>query len=99
MAELYYFYLLALMEAASPDLEKQDFFVVVFVNREYSGQQEPYSQKCPIFLLQKIKEYSEINGNVLFIVCSNVHYSFFEFISRTSRFVFELGAVIVYSRN
>ncbi|MDP5201566.1 hypothetical protein [Flavobacterium sp. DG2-3] len=31
---------LALMEAASPDLEKQDFLVVVFVNREYSGQQE-----------------------------------------------------------
>jgi hypothetical protein len=55
MAELYYFYLLALMEAASPDLEKQDFFVVVFVNREYSGQQEPYSQKCLIFLLQKNK--------------------------------------------
>jgi hypothetical protein len=28
------------MEAASPDLEKQGFFAVVFVNREYSGQQE-----------------------------------------------------------
>jgi hypothetical protein len=26
------------MEAASPDLEKQGFFAVVFVNREYSGQ-------------------------------------------------------------
>jgi hypothetical protein len=44
------------MEAAFPDLEKQDFFVVVFVNREYSGQQESYSQNCPIFLLQKNKE-------------------------------------------
>jgi len=31
------------MEAASPDLEKQGFFAVVFVNREYSGQQEPIS--------------------------------------------------------
>ncbi len=26
------------MEAASPDLEKQGIFAVVFVNREYSGQ-------------------------------------------------------------
>ncbi|MDX6183722.1 hypothetical protein SGQ44_16245 [Flavobacterium sp. Fl-77] len=31
---------LALMGAASPDLEKQGFLAVVFVNREYSGQQE-----------------------------------------------------------
>jgi hypothetical protein len=31
---------LALMGAASPDLEKQGFFAVVFVNREYSIQQE-----------------------------------------------------------
>jgi hypothetical protein len=31
---------LALMEAASPDLEKQGFFAVVFVDREYSVQQE-----------------------------------------------------------
>ena len=31
---------IALMGAASPDLEKQGFFAVVFVNREYSGQQE-----------------------------------------------------------
>jgi len=28
------------MEAASPDLEKQGFFAVVFVHREYSGQQD-----------------------------------------------------------
>jgi hypothetical protein len=28
---------LALIEAASPDLEKQGFLTVVFVNREYSG--------------------------------------------------------------
>ena len=28
------------MEAASPDLEKKGFFAVVFVNREYSEQQE-----------------------------------------------------------
>jgi len=26
------------MEAASPDLEKQGFLAVVFVNQEYSGQ-------------------------------------------------------------
>ncbi|WP_369765814.1 hypothetical protein [Flavobacterium sp. WC2429] len=32
---------LALMGAASPDLEKQGFFqAVVFIYREYSGQQE-----------------------------------------------------------
>ncbi|WP_338840014.1 hypothetical protein [Flavobacterium ginsenosidimutans] len=36
---------LALMGAASPDLEKQGSLAVVFVYREYSGQQElaPYS--------------------------------------------------------
>jgi len=38
------------MEAASPDLEKQGFFAVVFVNREYSGQQESISpNKTPSF--------------------------------------------------
>ena len=38
------------MEAASPDLEKQGFFAVVFVNREYSGQQESISpDKAPSF--------------------------------------------------
>jgi hypothetical protein len=26
------------MEMASPDLEKQGFFAVVFVNQEYNGQ-------------------------------------------------------------
>jgi len=31
---------LALMDAASPDLEKQGFLAIVFVYREYSGQQE-----------------------------------------------------------
>jgi hypothetical protein len=31
---------IALMETASPDVEKQGFFAVVFVNREYSGQQD-----------------------------------------------------------
>ncbi|WP_281866129.1 hypothetical protein [Flavobacterium sp. GSB-24] len=36
---------LTLMGVASPDLEKQGFLAVVFVYREYSGQQEsaPYS--------------------------------------------------------
>jgi hypothetical protein len=28
------------MGAASPDLEKQGFLAVVFIHREYSGQQE-----------------------------------------------------------
>ncbi|HKO77598.1 MAG TPA: hypothetical protein VJU52_10285 [Flavobacterium sp.] len=35
------------MEAASPDLEKQGFFAVVFVNREKSGQQEQCSPTKP----------------------------------------------------
>jgi hypothetical protein len=39
------------MEATSPDIEKQGFFAVVFVNREYSGQQELYLLKKPNFLL------------------------------------------------
>jgi hypothetical protein len=30
------------MGTASPDLEKQGFLAVVFVNREYSGQQEQW---------------------------------------------------------
>jgi hypothetical protein len=29
------------MEMASPDLEKQGFLAVVFVNREYNGQPDP----------------------------------------------------------
>jgi len=38
------------MEMASPDLEKQGFFAVVFVNREYSGQQEPiFTEKAYCF--------------------------------------------------
>ncbi|UWY27764.1 hypothetical protein N4T20_18815 [Flavobacterium sp. TR2] len=32
---------LALIGAASPDLEKQDFLAVVFVYRDYSGQAVP----------------------------------------------------------
>ena len=31
---------LALMEAASPDLEKQGFCAVVFIDREYSAQRD-----------------------------------------------------------
>jgi hypothetical protein len=30
------------MEAVSPDLEKQGFLAVVFVNREFSGQPDPW---------------------------------------------------------
>ncbi|WP_281226402.1 hypothetical protein [Flavobacterium aquiphilum] len=48
------------MEAASPDLEKQGFFAVVFINREYSGQQDKapknYHQSTknhPDFALEK----------------------------------------------
>ncbi|WP_157801955.1 hypothetical protein [Flavobacterium sp. 1] len=40
---------LALMEAASPDLEKQGFFAAVILNREYSGQQESYFLKSLLF--------------------------------------------------
>jgi hypothetical protein len=36
------FWLLAPIEAVSPDLEKQGFFAVVFVYREYSGKREQY---------------------------------------------------------
>ncbi|QZK89118.1 hypothetical protein K5V07_00870 [Flavobacterium sp. CHNK8] len=32
--------LVAPMEAASPDLEKQGFFAVVFIYREYSAQRD-----------------------------------------------------------
>jgi hypothetical protein len=46
---------LALIETASPDLEKQGFFAVVFVNREYSEEQEPISQKCLILPAPKYK--------------------------------------------
>jgi hypothetical protein len=44
---------LALMEAASPDLEKQGFWAVVFIYREYSGQQEDWFLKTPMILLLK----------------------------------------------
>jgi hypothetical protein len=36
---------IALMETASPDLEKQGFFAAVFINREYSVQQEKAPKK------------------------------------------------------
>jgi hypothetical protein len=41
------------MEMASPDLEKQGFFAVVFVNREYNGQPDPqgYAQENKSFLI------------------------------------------------
>jgi len=42
------------MEAASPDLEKQGFFAVVFVNREYSGQPDPAG--ATMFLIIKMFE-------------------------------------------
>lgn len=38
---------IALMETASPDLEKQGFFAAVFINREYSVQQEKAPKKIP----------------------------------------------------
>jgi hypothetical protein len=41
------------MGAASPDLEKQGFSSVVFIYREYSGQQEDGFLKTPIGLLLK----------------------------------------------
>jgi hypothetical protein len=33
------------MEMASPDLEKQGFFAVVFVNREYNGLPDRVAKK------------------------------------------------------
>jgi hypothetical protein len=47
--------LVALMAAASPDLEKQGFLAVVFVIREYSVQQEGTFLKTESFLLLKSK--------------------------------------------
>ena len=41
------------MGTASPDLEKQGFLAVVFVNREYSVQQEDWFLKTPTVLLLK----------------------------------------------
>ncbi len=42
------------MEMASPDLEKQGFFAVVFVNREYNGQPDPqgYAQKKQMSIIK-----------------------------------------------
>jgi hypothetical protein len=51
------------MEMASPDLEKQGFLAVVFVNREYNGQPDPcgHAQKTLLinrkFLVFKLKRY------------------------------------------
>ncbi|MDQ6530199.1 hypothetical protein [Flavobacterium sp. LHD-85] len=50
---------LALMGAASPDLEKQGFLAVVFVYREYSGQQE--SAPNPSTTLRMTKWDKNIN--------------------------------------
>ena len=36
---------IALMETASPDLEKQGFFAVVFIYREYSVQRDKLCTK------------------------------------------------------
>jgi len=43
------------MGAASPDLIKQGFLAVVFIIREYSGQQEGKFLKMTVVLLLKIK--------------------------------------------
>ena len=41
---------LALIATASPDLEKQSFSAVVFINREYSEEQEKAPEKkCYFF--------------------------------------------------
>ncbi|WP_182649790.1 hypothetical protein [Flavobacterium sp. SOK18b] len=37
--------IVAPMEAASPDIEKQGFFAVVFIYREYSAQRDELSTK------------------------------------------------------
>ena len=43
---------LAPIEAVSPDLEKQGFFAVGFLDREYSGKRETCWQECIIVSLQ-----------------------------------------------
>jgi hypothetical protein len=43
------------MEAVSPDFEKQGILAVVFINREFSGQQEGTFLKTEIVLLLKSK--------------------------------------------
>jgi hypothetical protein len=52
--------LLALMGAASPDLEKQGFLAVVFVYREYSGQQELASENYYNCLSSLFKRISSL---------------------------------------
>ena len=48
---------LALIATASPDLEKQSFSAVVFINREYSEEQEKAPEKS------KTKENYLDSGN------------------------------------
>jgi hypothetical protein len=43
------------MEAASPDLEKQGFLAVVFVNLEYSGKPDPCGHAHKINIKQEFK--------------------------------------------
>jgi len=43
------------MGAVSPDLEKQGFLAVVFVNREFSGQPDPPRRKTPKLLYYNLK--------------------------------------------
>lgn len=47
--------LVALMEAVSPELEKQGILAVVFIKREFSGQQEGTFLKTESVLLLKSK--------------------------------------------
>ena len=55
------FFWIALMGTASPGLEKQGFFAVVFVNREYSGQQEGWCLEERMFVLLKQKKHQFYN--------------------------------------
>ncbi|MBP4139673.1 hypothetical protein [Flavobacterium geliluteum] len=55
---------LALMGAASPDLEKQGFLAVVFVNREYSGQQE----------IAPDNDYTQDDNLILSCIKQNYHF-------------------------
>ena len=55
---------IALMETASPDLEKQGFFAVVFIYREYSVQQEKPPKKIPQLFFKLCQSiFSEIRQN------------------------------------
>jgi hypothetical protein len=82
------------MEMASPDLEKQGFFAVVFVNREYNGQPDLVAPKSSYkikILCNEVMPKLNLGENVLmqmffmFIKIKSSHcFAFFKTISNRS---------------